>query len=164
MKGLSKRKRMAFSFSEYLHSFQRYSSFCSNIDNVANRFSTKIHHKIKNISGNIEVMLLKLGTNNVSRVRNKMTPIMTFPWYYSRPNISIFVQIRRGRHTYLKRTKCPYCPMSPHQLMGANDVRFRQKMRMSIEHNIDPKEKLLPGQQHSRRHFVLPELYYWCQV
>ena len=28
---------------------------------MANRLSTKINHKIKNISGNIGVMLLKLG-------------------------------------------------------------------------------------------------------
>ena len=31
--------------------------------------STKINHKILNISGNIEVMLLKLGTNNVQYAR-----------------------------------------------------------------------------------------------
>ena len=62
---------MAFSFSEYLHSFQRYSSFCSKIDDVTNRFSTKIQHKIKNISENIGVMLLKFGTNNVPQVTHK---------------------------------------------------------------------------------------------
>ena len=38
---------------------------CSKLDDDTNCFSTKkIHHKIKNISGNIEVMLLKLGTSN----------------------------------------------------------------------------------------------------
>ena len=126
MKGLSKRRRMAFSFSEYLHSFQRYSSFCSKIDDVTNHFSTKIHHKIKNISGNTGVMLLKFGTNNVRRVRNKMTPFIMFPMVLLsapvplcyEPNISIFDQIRQ---TYLK---CPYCPSCtyPHQLMGANNV------------------------------------------
>ena len=51
---------MAFSFFEYLLLFQRYSSFCSKIDDITNRFCTKINHKIKNISGNIGVMLLKL--------------------------------------------------------------------------------------------------------
>ena len=65
---------------EYLLSFQRYSSFCSKIDDVTNCFSTKINNKIKNITGNIEVMLLKLGTNDVSQIRNKMTPIITLPW------------------------------------------------------------------------------------
>ena len=54
---------MAFSFSGfsgYLHSLQRYSSFCSKFDDVTNHFSTKMHHKMKDISGNIGVMLLKL--------------------------------------------------------------------------------------------------------
>ena len=67
MKGLPKRRRMAFSFLEYLLSFQRYSSFCSKIDGITNRFSTKI----KNISGNIGVMLLKLGTSNVPQIHCK---------------------------------------------------------------------------------------------
>ena len=49
---------------------------------MTNRLSTKINHKIKNISGNIGVifMLLKLGTNNVPRVRNKMTLTVPFSW------------------------------------------------------------------------------------
>ena len=49
---------MALSFFEYLLSFQRYSSFCSKIDDVTNHFNTQMNHKIKNISGNIGVMLL----------------------------------------------------------------------------------------------------------
>ena len=53
LKGLSKGIRMAFSLFEYLLSFQRYSSFCSKIDDVTNRLSTKKNHKIKNIMGNI---------------------------------------------------------------------------------------------------------------
>ena len=81
-----KEKKNGVLFFEYLHSFQRYSSFCSKIDDVTNRFSTKIDNKIKNILGNIGVMLLKLGTNNENQVRNKMTPIMTFPWFSSRPH------------------------------------------------------------------------------
>ena len=84
MKGLSKRRRMAFPFFEYLLLFQRNSSFCSKIDDVTNRFSTKINDNIKNISGNIGVMLLKLGTKNVHKVRNKMTHIMTLPLFYYR--------------------------------------------------------------------------------
>ena len=68
MKGLSKRTRMAFSFFEYLPSFQRYSSSRPKIDGITNCISTKINHKILNISGNIGVMLLKLGTNNVCQV------------------------------------------------------------------------------------------------
>ena len=57
---------MAFSLFKYLLSFQRYSSFCLKIDDLTNRFSTQINCKIKNISGNIGVILLKLGTNNGS--------------------------------------------------------------------------------------------------
>ena len=55
---------MVCSFFEYLPSFQRYSKFCSKIDDVTNCISTKINHKIKNISENIVVMLLKLKTEN----------------------------------------------------------------------------------------------------
>ena len=42
-------------------------TFCSKIDDVKNSFSTKINYKIKNISGNIRVMLLKLGTSSYLR-------------------------------------------------------------------------------------------------
>ena len=35
--------------------------FCSKSDDVTNRLSTKINHKIKNILGNIGMMLLKFG-------------------------------------------------------------------------------------------------------
>ena len=69
---------MAFSFLGYLLSFLRYSRFCSKIDGVS---TIKINHKIKNISGKIGVMLLKLGTNKYgSQVRHKMTPTVLLPW------------------------------------------------------------------------------------
>ena len=45
--------------------FQRYLSPCSKIDDVTDSFSTRINHRIKKISGNIGVMLIKLGTNDV---------------------------------------------------------------------------------------------------
>ena len=53
---------------------------------VVNRFSKKIHqinHKIKNISGNIEVMLLKLGSSFLLS-----PPLPPFPDYagYDRPS------------------------------------------------------------------------------
>ena len=51
---------MMFAFFGYLLLFQRYSSFCSKINDVINCLNTKINHKIKNISGNFGVMLLKL--------------------------------------------------------------------------------------------------------
>ena len=55
---------MAFSFFEYLLSFQRYSSFFvfKNIDGVTNGFSVKINSKIKNISGNIRVTDVERST------------------------------------------------------------------------------------------------------
>ena len=68
------------SFFEFFLSFQRCSSFCSKIDDVTNHFSSKIIHKVKNISGNIGVMLLKLGTSNVPQVRHKMMPTVLLPW------------------------------------------------------------------------------------
>ena len=51
LKSLSKGTRVVFFV--YFHLFQRFSSFCSNIDDITNHFSTKINHKIKNILGNI---------------------------------------------------------------------------------------------------------------
>ena len=71
---------MAFSCFEYLLSYQRYSSFCSKIDDVTNCICLKINHKMKNISGNIGVMLLKLGISNVPQVRQKMMPAVLLPW------------------------------------------------------------------------------------
>ena len=38
--------------------------------------------------------------------------------------------------------------------LGVNGVWLRQKMRMSVKNKKDPKVKLLPWQQHSRRQFV----------
>ena len=57
-----------------------FSSFCSKTDDVTNRLSTKINHKINKSSGNIGVMLLKLGTRNVPQVRRKMTPTVLLLW------------------------------------------------------------------------------------
>ena len=42
--------------------------------------SSQLNHKIKNISGNIGVMLLKLGTSSVPRVRHKKEPTVLFLW------------------------------------------------------------------------------------
>ena len=120
MKGLSERKRMKFSFFfvEYFLSFQRYSSFCSKIVDVTNHFSTKINPKIKNISGNIGVLLLKLGTNNVHQVRNKITPnfdvamvLLSVPVPSAMNQLSpIFDHIRRGRQSYLETHEVPILP------------------------------------------------------
>ena len=54
--------------------------FIEKTDYVTNRLNAKTNHRIKNMSKNIEVMLLKLDTSNVPLVRHKMTPIALFPW------------------------------------------------------------------------------------
>ena len=41
--------------------------------------STKTVQSIKNISGNIKAVFLKLGTRNVHHERNKMTAVMPLP-------------------------------------------------------------------------------------
>ena len=44
------------------------------------RFATKIvKYCIKNISGNVEAVFLKLGTRNLHHKRNKMTPVVLLP-------------------------------------------------------------------------------------
>ena len=43
--------------------------------------STKtVQNSIKNISGNIKAVFLKLGNRNVHHKRNKMTAVMPLPW------------------------------------------------------------------------------------
>ena len=125
MKGLSKRIRMTFSFFEYLLLFQRYSSSCSNIDDVTNCISTKINHKILNISGNIGVMLLKLGTNKQKTDTHFVVTMVLLsvpdPLCY-KLNISIFDKIRGGTQSYLKHTKCPYSLHLLTSSLGVNDV------------------------------------------
>ena len=82
---------MGFSFFEYLLSFQRYSCFCSKADDVLNRLSVKINHKINHISGKVGVLLLKLGTSNVRQVNNKRTTILILSKSLSAVNhVSLF--------------------------------------------------------------------------
>ena len=45
--------------------------------------STKtVQHSIKNISGNIKAVFLKLGTRNVHHKRNEVTPTILLPWQH----------------------------------------------------------------------------------
>lgn len=67
--------------------------------------------------------------------------LLSVPFCYEL-TICILEQIRRGRHCYSKRTKCPYYPTSPRQLIGSKRCLIKTKMRMSIEHQIDPRAKL----------------------
>ena len=48
-------------------------------DDVIDRSSKTVQHSIKNISGNIKAVFLKLGTRNVHPKRNKMTAVMPLP-------------------------------------------------------------------------------------
>ena len=69
----------------------------------------------------------------------------------------LYYSDKEGQTILLETHKVPihvYARMSPHQLIEGKRCLIRQKIRTSIEHKIDPKEKLLPWQQHSRCHFV----------
>ena len=48
-------------------------------DDVIDRSTKTVQHPIKNISGNIKAVSLKLATRNVHRKRNKMTAAMPLP-------------------------------------------------------------------------------------
>ena len=68
---------MAFSFWNIFFRSKDIRGFSKKNDEVTNRFSTKVNHKIRNIAGNIGVVLLKLGIINV---RHKMRPGVLLPW------------------------------------------------------------------------------------
>ena len=70
---------MAFSFLEYLFSFQRYSRFCIMSDDVIGGSTNTVQHSIKNISRSIRAVVFKLGTINVNHKRNKITPVVPLP-------------------------------------------------------------------------------------
>ena len=48
-------------------------------DDVIDRSTKTAQHSIKNISGNIKAVFLKLGTRNVHHKGNKMTAVMPLP-------------------------------------------------------------------------------------
>ena len=48
-------------------------------DDVIDRSTKTVQHSIKNISGNIKAVFIKLGTRNVHHKRNKMTAVMLLP-------------------------------------------------------------------------------------
>ena len=47
-------------------------------DDVIDRSTKTVQHSLKNISGNIKAVFLKLGTRNAHHKRNKMTAVMLF--------------------------------------------------------------------------------------
>ena len=48
-------------------------------DDVIDRPTKTVQYPIKNISGNIKAIFLKLGTRNVDHKRNKMTAVLPLP-------------------------------------------------------------------------------------
>ena len=48
-------------------------------DDVIDRSTKTVQHSIKNISGNVKAVFLKLGTRNVHHKRNKMTAVVQLP-------------------------------------------------------------------------------------
>ena len=48
-------------------------------DGVIDRSTKTVQYSVKNISGNIKAVFLKLGTRNVNHKRNKMRAVMPLP-------------------------------------------------------------------------------------
>ena len=72
-----------FSFLEYLFFVLKIFTFLYYANegsyDVIDRSSKTVQHSIKNISGNIKAVFLKLGTRNVHHKRNKMRAVMALP-------------------------------------------------------------------------------------
>ena len=74
---------MAFSFLEYLFfvleifTFLYYANEGRN--DVIDRSTKTVQHSIKNISGSIKAVLLKLGTRNEHHKRNTMRAVKPLP-------------------------------------------------------------------------------------
>ena len=83
LKSFSKYRRMAFFFSKYLFSFQKYWRFSiMQIGSVMTSYCLQlkmVNYWIHNLSGNIKVVFLKLGTIYVHHKRNKMKPLILLP-------------------------------------------------------------------------------------
>ena len=65
-------------FSLEIFTFLYYANEGS--DDIIDCSPNTVQHSIKNISGNIKAVFLKLGTKNVHDKRNKMTVVMPLPW------------------------------------------------------------------------------------
>ena len=95
LKGLSKYRRMAFFFLNYLFSFERYWLF--SIMQIRSAMTSyclllkMIKYWINDISGNIKAVFLKIGTINEHHKRNTMTPFMSLPWQQFGAKIPSFV-------------------------------------------------------------------------
>ena len=60
---------MAFSFLEYLFSFQRYLRFCKKNGDVIGGSTKTAQHSIENNSRNIKAVFFKLGTRQKQNCR-----------------------------------------------------------------------------------------------
>ena len=60
-----------------LHYILEHIMFADNDDDVIDRSTKTVQHSIKNISGNVKAVFLKLGTRNVHRKRNKINSYAT---------------------------------------------------------------------------------------
>ena len=65
----------------------------------------KKNHKIKNISRNIGVMLLKLGTSKVPQAKYKMTPTVLLPWQHNKNFFKLKLEYLWNERRYSKKTK-----------------------------------------------------------
>ena len=72
-----------FSFLEYLFFILEIFTFLYYANegsyDVIDRSTKTVQHSIKNISGNIKAVFLKLGTRIVHHKRKKMTAVMPLP-------------------------------------------------------------------------------------
>ena len=62
-----------------LHYILEHIMFADNDDDVIDRSTKTVQQSIKNISGNVKAVFLKLGKRNVHRKRNKITAVMLLP-------------------------------------------------------------------------------------
>ena len=83
-------------------------------DDVIDCSTKTVQHSIKNISGNIKAVFLKLGTGNVHHKRSKMKPTILLPWQHpwfqslsAKKQISLFVTFLSGTGVFLGTDMVP---------------------------------------------------------
>ena len=63
--------------------------------------------------------------------------------------------LKWNRAPFSKHTRWSLCLNSPYRLLGLDDTRLRQKLRISVLINTGPAAKLLSSQRHNGYHFVI---------
>ena len=111
---------------------------------------------INDFSGNIKAVILKLGTINVHHKRNKMTPLVLFPWQLFWPQ-SLFVKkqtipicsLYSGTKGLTWNRNSSHIVFSPIIRLGRVDGScFTTKQGISVFINTAPAAKLSSWQQH----------------